>query len=86
MGKRSYKPSWKDGIETRREEALWPYAVCVIASHQLVTQNIGTLKAMARDKAKMRKEDVPIVLYLPGGKERTIVFHPDGSQELKGAK
>lgn len=81
-----YKPSWKDGLETRREEALWPYAVCVIANYRLVTQNIGTLKAMARDKAKMRREDVPIVLHLPGGEERTIVFHPDGSQELKGER
>ena len=82
--KDTYKPSWKDGIETRREEALWPYAVCTIAGYQLVTQNIGILKGMARDKAKNRKEDVPIVLHLPGGKERTIVFHPDGTQELKG--
>ena len=81
-----YKPSWHEGIETRKEEANWPYATCVIANQNIITQNIGTLKAMARDKAKMRKEDVPIVLYLPGGKERTIVFHPDGSQELKGAK
>lgn len=46
-----YKPSWKDGTETRQEEALWPYVVCTIASRQIVTQNIGIVKAMAKDKA-----------------------------------
>ena len=80
-----YKPSWKDGTETRQEEALWPYVVCTIASRQIVTQNIGIVKAMAKDKAINRKEDVPVVLHLPNGEDRTIVFHPNGTQELKGA-
>jgi hypothetical protein len=35
---------------------------------------------MARDKARNRKVNVPVVLHLPGGTERTIVFTPDGKQ------
>ena len=80
-----YKPSWKEGTETRQEEELWPYVTCTIAGRQLVTQNIGNVKAMAKDKAINRREDVPVILHLPDGEERTIVFHPDGTQELKGA-
>ena len=80
-----YKPSWKEGTETRQEEELWPYVTCTIAGRQLVTQNIGIVKSMAKDKAINRREDVPVVLHLPDGEERTIVFHPDGTQELKGA-
>ena len=78
-----YKPSWHEGTETRLEEARWPYAICVIANQRIISQNIGTLKAMARDKAKNRREDVPVILHLPDGTETTIVFHPDGRQSLK---
>ena len=81
-----YKPSWHEGIETRKEEANWPYATSVIANQNIITQNIGTLKAMARDKAKNRRKDVPIVVHLPGGAEYTIVFHPDGRQEMTDIK
>ena len=75
-----YKPSWKEGTETRQEEELWPYVTCTIASRQMVTQNIGIVKAMARDKAINRREAVPVVLHLPDGTERTIIFTPDGKQ------
>lgn len=78
----TYKPSWKDGLETKAEEALWPYVTCCIAGRDLKTQDIGTVKAMARDKAKNRKENVPVVLHLPDGTERTIIFRPDGKQIL----
>ncbi len=44
----TYKPSWKDGLETKAEEALWPYVTCSIAGRDLKTQDIGTVKAMAR--------------------------------------
>lgn len=79
-GRPRYRPTWKDGQESRQEEALWPYAECVIAGRQIRSQNIGTVKAMARDKARNRKVNVPVVLHLPGGTERTIVFTPDGKQ------
>lgn len=73
-------PAWKDGEETKQEEAMWPYAACVIANRWVRSQNIGTVKAMARDKAKNRKENVPVILHYPDGTERTIVFTPDGKQ------
>ena len=81
-----YKPSWKEGTETRQEEELWPYVTSTIASRQLVTQNIGIVKSMAKDKAINRREDVPIIVHLPGGAEYTIVFHPDGRQEMTDIK
>ena len=76
-----YKPSWLEGTETRQEEALWPYASCVIANMNVKTQNIGILKGMAKDKARNKKVDVPVTLHLPDGTEQVIVFHPDGTQE-----
>ena len=78
-----YKPSWHEGTETRLEESRWPYVVCVIAKQRVISQNIGTIKGMARDKAKTLKMDVPIILVLPDGTETTIVFRPDGTQALK---
>ena len=78
-----YKPSWHEGTETRLEEARWPYAICVIAKQRIISQNIGIIKGMARDKAKTLRMDVPIILVLPGGTETTIIFHPDGTHALK---
>ena len=75
-----YKPSWLEGEETRQEESMWPYASCVIANQNIITQNIGVLKGMAKDKARNRKIDVPVILHLPDGTEQTIVFHKDGTQ------
>lgn len=79
-GRPRYQPTWKDGEESKEAEAVWPYAKCVIAGRWVRSQNIGTVKAMARDKAKNRKENVPVILHQPDGTERTIVFTPDGKQ------
>ena len=49
-GRPHYQPAWKDGVESKQEEAMWPYATCVIANKTVKTQNIGTLKAMAQEK------------------------------------
>lgn len=73
-------PAWKDGIETTQEEALWPYATCIIANQLVRTQNIGTLKAMARDKAIKQKGDVFVDVVLPGGQKITFAFDMYGQQ------
>ena len=65
-GRPARHPAWKDGVESKQEEAMWPFATCVIANQLVVTQNIGTLKAMARDKAINTKSDVFVDVYLPG--------------------
>ena len=78
--KETYKPSWLEGTETRQEESMWPCASCVIANRNIITQNIGVLKSMAKDKARNRKTEVPVTLHLPDGTEQTIVFRPDGTQ------
>lgn len=77
------KPTWHEGEETKKEEALWPYVRCILGGSQVLSQNIGTVKAMARDKAKNTKKTVPVVLHLPDGTETTFVFMPDGKQILK---
>ena len=73
-------PAWKDGMESTQEEALWPYATCIIANQLVRTQNIGTLKAMARDKAIKIKGDVFVDVILPGGQKITFAFDKDGQQ------
>lgn len=80
------KATWHEGEETKQEEALWPYASCVITDKEVSTQNIGILKQMARDKARNKKKDIPIVLHLPDGTKQTIFIRPDGRQYLKGEK
>ena len=75
-----YQPTWKDGQESRQEEALWPYATCIIANRLVRTQNIGTLKAMARDKAINIKGDVFVDVILPGGQRITFAFDKHGQQ------
>ena len=67
-------PTWKDGTESRQEEAMWPYAECVIAGQTVKSQNIGTLKAMARDKAINIKGDVFVDVFLPGGEKNNLRF------------
>ncbi len=84
--KKAYKPSWREGTESRIEEAMWPYATCEISGISITTQNIGVLKGMAKDKAINKKMDVPVVLHLPNCTEHTIVFHPDGTQQLMDIK
>jgi len=80
------KATWHEGEETKQEEALWPYASCVISNKEVSTQNIGILKNMARDMARNKRKDIPIVLHLPDGTKQIIVIRPDGRQYLKGAK
>ena len=77
------KPIWHEGEETKKEEALWPYASCAFGTQVITTQNIGVLKGMAKDYAKNKRKEVPIILSLPGGVKRVIVFRPDGRQVLK---
>lgn len=77
------KPIWHEGEETKKEEALWPYASAVICNNVVTSQNLGTLKSMVRDIAMHKRKEVPITLTLPGGVKRVIVFRPDGRQVLK---
>lgn len=77
------KPIWHEGEETKKEEALWPYASCAIGTQVITTQNIGVLKGMAKDYAKNKRKEVPIILSLPDGAKRVIAFRPDGRQVLK---
>lgn len=77
------KPIWHEGEETKKEEALWPYASAVIGNDVVTTQNIGTLKSMVRDIAIHKRKEVPITLTLPVGVKVVIVFRPDGRQVLK---
>ncbi|MBQ8919107.1 MAG: hypothetical protein IJ056_03250 [Acidaminococcaceae bacterium] len=79
-GRPKRHPTWKDGMETPKQEKMWPYASCVIAGDVIKTQNIGTLKAMARDKAMNKRQSVPVTLHLPDGTEKIIMFQPDGEQ------
>ena len=79
---RTYKPTWHEGIESRFEESWWPYAIVTIADQMIYSQNIGTLKAMARDKAINRKTEVPVVVHIAPGNEYTIVFTPEGKQRF----
>ncbi len=74
------KATWHEGEETKQEEALWPYASCVISNKEVSTQNIGTLKAMARDKAINIKGDVFVDVVLPGGEKITFAFDKNGQQ------
>ena len=79
-GRPARHPAWKDGVESTQEEAMWPYAECIIIGQRVRTQDIGTLKAMARDKAINCKKIVPVTVYLPGETKYTIGFTPDGKQ------
>lgn len=81
--KEPIKPIWHEGEETKKEEALWPYASAVICNDVVTSQNLGTLKSMVRDIAMHKRKEVPITLTLPGGVKRVIVFRPDGRQVLK---
>ena len=80
------KPVWHEGQETKQEEALWPYATCIIANQLVCTQNIGTLKAMARDKAINIKGDVFVDVVLPGGEKITFAFDKNGQQRRLSKK
>ena len=59
---------------------MWPYATCIIANQVVKTQDIGTLKAMARDKAINLKGDVFVDVILPGGMKTTFAFNKFGDQ------
>ena len=79
-GRPTRHPTWKDGTESKAEEKLWPYAECTIIGQQVRTQNIGTLKATARDKAINLKRDVFVDVVLPGGTKITFAFNKFGDQ------
>lgn len=85
-GRPRRRPIWHEGEETTAEEALWPYAECVIGNQIVKTQNIGVLKGLARDKAKNKRKPVQVTLHLPDGTEVVIAFEPSGTQVLVGAK
>lgn len=72
--------TWHEGYESKTEESLWPFAECILGNHLVKTQNIGVLKAMARDKAINLKGDVFMDVVLPGGEKITFAFDKDGHQ------